>query len=282
MCSNSVAPMPSISSMPVASFHSARVEAGSASPAETHLCSGVRRSAAPCAASARYEVGAVNSTVAPKLWMASSSCVGPAFSSSTVEAPTLIGNNSRPPRPKVNPSGGLPMNTSSAEGLSTCGGQQAQIAITSRWKCIVAFGTPVVPEVKPSRQVSSAAVSMVSKCALWRAIATSRLPAPSALLKCPMWRSRGAASAASRSSSASAASHSACVTCAISRMGFSSFARSSGIVATAMAPAFITANQQAASMALFGARNSTRLPGTRPISRTSTLAMRLALSCSSA
>ena len=33
----SVAPMPSIISMPVASFHSWRVASGSASPADTHL-----------------------------------------------------------------------------------------------------------------------------------------------------------------------------------------------------------------------------------------------------
>ena len=37
MCSISVAPMPSMISMPVASFHSLRVAAGSASPADTHL-----------------------------------------------------------------------------------------------------------------------------------------------------------------------------------------------------------------------------------------------------
>jgi len=36
MCSSSVAPMPSIRSMPVASRHSTRVAAGSASPADTH------------------------------------------------------------------------------------------------------------------------------------------------------------------------------------------------------------------------------------------------------
>jgi len=38
------------------------------------------------------------------------------------------------------------------------------------------------------------------------------------------------------------------------------------MVVTAMAPAFITANQQATSMGLLGARSSTRLPGTTPIS----------------
>jgi hypothetical protein len=62
----------------------------------------------------------------------------------------------------------------------------------------------------------------------------------------------------------------------------SSLARSSGMVPTAMPPAFITAHQQAASMGLLGARSSTRLPGTRPMSCTSTLAMRLAWACRSA
>ena len=44
----------------------------------------------------------------------------------------------------------------------------------------------------------------------------------------------------------------------------SSFARSSGIVATAMQPALITPNQHAAIIGLFGPRSSTRLPGTSP------------------
>ena len=62
----------------------------------------------------------------------------------------------------------------------------------------------------------------------------------------------------------------------------SSLARSSGMVATAMPPALTTANQQAASIGVFGARSSTRLPGTSPRSSTSTCAMRLACACSSA
>ena len=94
--------------------------------------------------------------------MASSKAGGAGLSSSTTDAPTLIGNSSRPPRPKVKASGGLPMNTSSGRGRSTWRGQQAQAAITSRWKCIVALGWPVVPEVKANRQLSSAAVGTLS------------------------------------------------------------------------------------------------------------------------
>ena len=121
MCISSVAPMPSMISMPVASFQSARVAAGSASPAATHLRSKppsrtpIFFSRAP-AAIARYDVGAVKHTVARCATMAWSRSGGPAFSSSTVDAPMCIGNSVRPPRPKVNARGGLPMKTSSFVG----------------------------------------------------------------------------------------------------------------------------------------------------------------------
>jgi hypothetical protein len=59
-------------------------------------------------------------------------------------------------------------------------------------------------------------------------------------------------------------------------------ARSIGMVATAMPPAFITANQQATSIGLLAERSRTRLPGTRPQSATSTWAMASAWRCSSA
>ena len=81
----------------------------------------------------------------------------------------------------------------------------------------------------------------------------------------------GQAGNAAVSSSASLASQSACVIAALLTMSVSSFARSSGMVATAMPPAFITANQHAASIGLFGPRSSTRLPGTSSRSSTSTL-----------
>ncbi len=51
---------------------------------------------------------------------------------------------------------------------------------------------------------------------------------------------------------------------AISWMVRSSPARNSGMVVTATAPALTTPNQLAASHGLFGARSSTRLPGTTP------------------
>ena len=86
------------------------------------------------------------------------------------------GNTSSPPSPNVKASGGLPMKTSSRVARSTCGGQQAAAAITSRWKCSVPFGTPVVPEVKAISATSSLAVATVSKCAGLAAARASRSP----------------------------------------------------------------------------------------------------------
>ncbi len=169
------------------------------------------------------------------------------------------------------------MKTSSGVARSTCGGQQAQAAITSRWKCIVPLGTPVVPEVNAIRQVSSAAVSTLSNCA-GRAAARASSSPP----KCSTWRSVGQSGSAASSSAARLASHSACVTCALTTICVSSRARSSGMLPTAMPPALTTANQQAASIGELAPRSSTRLPGTRPSSSTSTRAMRFACACSSA
>ena len=106
--------------------------------------------------------------------IAASSSSGLAFSSSTAEAPTLIGNSSRPPRPKVKASGGLPMKTSCAVACRQCGGQQRQMASTSRWKCIVPLGWPVVPEVKAISAQSSLAVSTFVNVAGWRSVRASR------------------------------------------------------------------------------------------------------------
>ncbi len=213
--------------------------------------------------------------------IAAGSASGEAFSSSTVEAPTDIGNSSSPPSPKVKASGGLPMNTSSAPGLSTWRGQQAQAAITSRWKCIVPLGCPVVPEVKAIRQVSSLPVFTLSKTGGFAAARASSSPA-SPLWKCSTCCSVGQAARASASSSASRASYSACEISALPTICVSSLARSSGMLPTAMPPALTTANQQAASIGVFAPRSSTRLPGTSPMSSTSTRAMRLACACRSA
>ena len=80
-----------------------------------------------------------------------------------------------PPRPKVKASGGVPQTMSLASSLSVERGKQSQIAITSRWKCIVPLGLPVVPDVNAMRQMSSRAVSMLPKLAGFAAMRCSRL-----------------------------------------------------------------------------------------------------------
>ena len=57
--------------------------------------------------------------------------------------------------PNVNPKGGLPQKTSAGVGSNICDGTQSHTASTSRWKCTVAFGCPVVPDVNASRHGSS-------------------------------------------------------------------------------------------------------------------------------
>src|SRR6185436_17396221 len=61
--------------------------------------------------------------------------------------------------PKVKARGGEPMKMSSFEGLRQERGKQSHIAITSRWKCMVPLGLPVVPEVKAISATSSDEVS---------------------------------------------------------------------------------------------------------------------------
>ena len=96
--------------------------------------------------------------------MASTARRASAFSSSTVDAPIDIGKSSRPPSPKVNASGGLPMNTSSRDARSTCARPAGAGAPSRRGgSASCAFGLPVVPDVNAIRQMSSAAVSTLSK-----------------------------------------------------------------------------------------------------------------------
>ncbi len=64
MCSISVAPMPSMMRMPVASRNSSQVGFGSVSPADTQRRSEERLRSASAGRIARYAVGAVKSTVA--------------------------------------------------------------------------------------------------------------------------------------------------------------------------------------------------------------------------
>jgi hypothetical protein len=112
------------------------------------------------------------------MWWASSP--GVAFSISRVLAPTRSGKITRPPRPNVNASGGVPANTSSLRGLTTCAENVSAMASTSRWKCMVAFGRPVVPDVNARSATSSAAVATSAWVSGWPSTMAVRssVPAP--------------------------------------------------------------------------------------------------------
>ena len=70
-------------------------------------------------------------------------------------------------------SGGVPVKTSSVCALQDERGKQSQIASTSRWKCIVPFGWPVVPEVKAISATSSAAVGTLANASGCRSASAS-------------------------------------------------------------------------------------------------------------
>ena len=230
---------------------------------------------------ARYDVGAVKHTVAPNCAIASSSASGAGFSSSTVDAPARSGNSSAPPRPYVNASGGVPTNTSSGVGANDDGGNVSQIASTSRWKCIVPFGRPVVPDVNAIMQTSSEAVSTLSNVSRCFFIRADKLSGRSSCESTTVV-SVGHDGRAASSSSISRASQIACVISAAVMTSTSSLARSSGIVVTTTQPAFTTPSQHAAITSLLKPRSSTRLPGTSPRSLSSTFAMRFASASNSA
>ena len=190
------------------------------------------------------------------------------------EAPAHIGKISRPPRPKVKASGGEPTTMSSGVARSTWRGQVSHEASTSRWVCTAALGLPVVPEVKAIMAMSSAAVGQAAKPPSFCAARTASEPGSCPALNATTVASTGRSCRASSSSSSSLASHSATVGCALSMMSPSSRARSSGMVATAISPALTTASQASARPIELPPRSSTRLPGTRPRSSTSTRQMR--------
>ncbi|MNQ08597.1 hypothetical protein D3C85_213970 [compost metagenome] len=208
--------------------------------------------------------------------MAHSRPSGVSFSSSTVAAPKRRGNSSRPPRPKVNASGGVPMKMSPARTCNMERGKQSQMANKSRCMCMVPLGMPVVPEVKLIRQTSSAAVSCAANGASWAAM--RRSSSVSTAPKHSMAGKPGTPSSSARKPCA----HSTAFTSALARMVDSSRARSSGMVGTAMQPAFSTASRQAAIMGVFAPRSSTRLPGIRRKSLRNTWAMRSTCCASSA
>ncbi len=130
---------------------------------------------------------------------------------------------------------------------------------------MVAFGTPVVPEVKPSRATSSRPVATASKrtglVSAMRSSSASWLAVPSKPTTC----SRNRLSLAqATSSSISRVSQSARAILALSTICANSPARNMGMVLTTTAPALVAASQQATMAGLLAARTSTRFPGRTP------------------
>ncbi len=202
----------------------------------------------------------MNSTSTPCRCTCSANCSGVACSSSRVAAPARIGKTTRPPSPKVKASGGVPANRSSAVGRSRWCEKVSALASTSRWKCRVALGRPVVPEVKAISATSSAAVGTAVNgpaVAAQRAVRSSG-PGP------PYGTTVSPGVAACSSSARKRWSQSASTGAATSCRAVSSAARSSGMVVTTTPPAFRTPSQQATSQGALGPRNRTLLPGTRP------------------
>jgi hypothetical protein len=193
--------------------------------------------------------------------MAGSSARGEAFSSSTVLAPTDSGNISSPPSPKVKASGGLPMNTSSARPQHVRR-PAAQAAITSRWKCIVPLGTPVVPEVKAiSAGVVGRGVDVVEARGLrgGASIEPSR-PSPLKCSTCVQRRAPLRAPASEFLGQPRVAQRVADLRL-VDDGRAARLARSSGMVPTAMPPALTTANQHAASIGAVGAAQQHAVAG---------------------
>ena len=130
---------------------------------------------------------------------------------------------------------------------------------------MVAFGSPVVPDVNPSKATSSRPVGTAAKrtglpsasrssSASWLAVPSN----PTTVLRNALCLAQCTRSSISR------VSHSASETSALSTICVSSPERSIGMVLTATAPALVAASQHATMAGLLAERISTRLPGMIP------------------
>ena len=160
------------------------------------------------------------------------------------------------------------MKMSSGAGRSIERGKQSQIASTSRWKCIVPLGLPVVPEVKAISATSSAAVSTLAKLGGLAAPCAPRAGAGAGRARAvevadPRAHRRARARLLELVGEARVAQRVRDLRLVDDRRRARARAAAAWC-ATAMPPAFSTANQQAASIGLLAPRSSTRLPGTRP------------------
>ena len=162
MCSISVEPIPSMILIPVASCHACQVASGSGSPAGTPIVAVTRRRPGTDPASiARSAVGAVEehrrsiTRDRGQQWRRDST-----FSNSREAAPIRSGKITREPNPNVKAERGRAREEvvidrpDSMSALERVGHRQS----VARWKCIVAYGRPVVPDVKANSATSSAEV----------------------------------------------------------------------------------------------------------------------------
>ena len=169
-----------------------------------------------------------------------------------------------PPKPKVNASGGEPITMSSAVAFSTCRGQASHAASTSRCVCSAAFGAPVVPLVNAISATSSASVMAAGQSTFLSRANSVSASSVNTLV------STGHCAWAVCSSANNALAHKAWLICPLLMTSDSSRARSIGIVATAINPAFTTASHATAISILFPPRSNTRLPDARHKSSIST------------
>ena len=290
----SVAPMPSMISMPVASSRARASAAGSASPAATHLRSGAavahaeRAARARRSAIARYEVGAVKQH-------------GRALGGDRVEQLGRAGlleqhgrgaDAHREQRQAAEPERegerrAADEDVVGARRAARAAESTRSDAITSRWKCIVAFGWPVVPDVKASRQVSSAAVSTLANGAPWRAMQRFERRRRAALAEADDVRAKRRGELRARALRARRAAPRRRARCAHLRLRRSicpsSLARSSGIVADRDAARLHHREPAGDEHRLVGGAQQHAVARARGRGRaTSTWAMRSAWRCSSA
>ena len=83
---------------------------------------------------------------------------------SKAQAPARSGKTTSMPRPKVKATGAVQATRSSGTSPSRFLPKVLSIDSRSRWKWVVIFGTPVLPEVGPNSATSSAAVSAAVNC----------------------------------------------------------------------------------------------------------------------
>ena len=250
--------MPSMISTPVASRNASHTAwAGARRPTPPSPIDGM---VLPAASIALYAVGAVRIRP-PCSSIRSASPTASPSRRRQVEARRAGGTAATPPSPKVNAYGGVPVNTSSADGLQHApGGVPRGSDITSRWKCIVAFGRPVVPEVNASmRDVVAEGPHVVERRVLGRQ-PLDQASSPKATIGTPS----GSTASRKRSSTRAASRW------AISWMVCRPPVRSSGMVVTRTSAGLQHAEPRRGQPLVVGTAQEHPVAGTMPRSSTRT------------